>query len=125
MRAKGLHVSATLTLPVDAVTSTLVVYGGKGMGKTNFASVLVEEFATAGLRFAVIDPMGVWWGLRHDATGKGPGVEANGSLPRGSVVHHKDRNSENDALDNLQAMTRAAHAEEHRSEMNAAQWGVA
>lgn len=63
------------TLPVDAVTSTLVVYGGKGMGKTNFGSVLAEELSRASLRFAVIDPMGVWWGLRHSVDGKGPGVE--------------------------------------------------
>lgn len=72
---KKLRISLGLSLPADAVTSTLVVYGGKGMGKTNFASVLVEEFSTAGLRFAVIDPMGVWWGLRHDESGKGAGVK--------------------------------------------------
>lgn len=71
-----LKISPTLSLPTDAVTSTIVVYGGKGMGKTNLASVLVEEFAAAHLRFAVIDPMGVWWGLRHSASGKGAGVKA-------------------------------------------------
>jgi uncharacterized protein len=82
-----LHISKDLSLPVDAVTSTLIIYGGKGMGKTNSASVLVEEFAAADLRFAVIDPMGVWWGLRHDADGKGNGIEAlilggiHGDLP--------------------------------------------
>jgi len=70
-----LKISKDLSLPLDAVTSTLVVYGGKGMGKTNLASVLVEEFAACGLRFAVIDPMGVWWGLRHSADGKGAGIE--------------------------------------------------
>lgn len=71
-----LEISSDLKLPTDAATSTLVVYGGKGMGKTNLASVLVEEFAAAHLRFAVIDPMGVWWGLRHAAGGKGKGVKA-------------------------------------------------
>lgn len=75
MSARKLHVSAALALPQDVVTSTLIVYGGKGMGKTNFGSVLVEECAAAGLRFAVIDPMGVWWGLRHSEDGKGPGIE--------------------------------------------------
>lgn len=82
-----LHISDELALPADAVTSTIVVYGGKGMGKTNLASVLVEEFASAGLRFAVIDPMGVWWGLRHAADGKGLGIKVlilggiHGDLP--------------------------------------------
>lgn len=41
-------------------------------------------------------------------------VATNGELPRGWVVHHKDRDSMNDSIDNLQAMTRAAHLEEHR-----------
>lgn len=91
-----LHISRALSLPADAVTSTIVVYGGKGMGKTNFASVLVEEFASAGLRFVVIDPTGVWWGLRHDESGKGVGVKVlilggmHGDLPitpeSGSIV---------------------------------------
>jgi hypothetical protein len=45
------------------------------MGKTNLGSVLMEELARAGLRFSVVDPMGVWWGLRHDKSGKGKGIE--------------------------------------------------
>lgn len=72
---RKLHISAELSLPLDFITSTEVVYGGKGMGKTNLGSVLVEECAAAGLRFSVVDPMGVWWGLRHSADGKGPGIE--------------------------------------------------
>lgn len=72
---KLLHISSKLTLPADAVTSTIVIYGGKGMGKTNLAGVLVEEFASTGQRFAVIDPMGVWWGLRHSIDGKGNGIK--------------------------------------------------
>jgi hypothetical protein len=70
-----LRLAEDLALPLDTVTSTLVVYGGKGMGKTNLGSVLMEELARAGLRFAVVDPMGVWWGLRHDKGGKGKGIE--------------------------------------------------
>src|SRR5574342_310554 len=68
-------VSAELALPPDTVTSTLVAYGGKGMGKTNLGSVLVEELTRCGLRWAWLDPLGVSWGLRHSADGKGPGVE--------------------------------------------------
>jgi hypothetical protein len=67
--------SPGLKLPPDAVTSTLIVYGGKGMGKTTFGSVLCEELYTNKHRFAVVDPMGVWWGLRHSADGKGAGIE--------------------------------------------------
>lgn len=70
-----LRISDDLKLPNETATSTLVVYGGKGMGKTNFASVLAEELSASRQRFAAIDPMGVMWGLRHSADGKGPGVE--------------------------------------------------
>lgn len=70
-----LHISDDLLLPKDVVTSTLIVYGGKGMGKTNFGSVLVEELTAAGLRWAVLDPLGVWWGLRHSEDGKSAGIE--------------------------------------------------
>lgn len=75
MTARVLRISPDLALPLDAVTSTLVIYGGKGMGKTNLGSVFVEELARARQRFCVIDPVGVWWGLRHSADGNGPGIE--------------------------------------------------
>jgi len=84
---KKLHISDDLSLPPDTVTSTLVVYGGKGMGKTNLGSVLVEELTKVGLRWCALDPLGVWWGLRHSKDGKGPGIEcvilggAHGDIP--------------------------------------------
>lgn len=82
-----LRLAPDLALPEEAVTSTLVVYGGKGMGKTNFGSVFVEELTKAHLRWALLDPMGVAWGLRHSKDGKGPGIEcvllggAHGDIP--------------------------------------------
>jgi len=50
---------------------------------------------------------------------------AHGPVPRGSVVHHRDRDSLNDDLPNLQAMTRREHADEHRNELLAARAGSA
>lgn len=44
----------------------------------------------------------------------------NGEVPRGSVVHHRDRDSLHDAIENLQALTRKEHADEHRAELQAA-----
>jgi len=41
----------------------------------------------------------------------------HGPIPRGSVVHHADRNSLNDDPDNLQALTRKQHTAEHRLEI--------
>jgi uncharacterized protein len=73
---RGLQVfTAGTPLPVDTVTSTLIVYGGKGMGKTNLLSVLLEEMSKSGLRWCVVDPLGVLYGLRYGLDGKSPGVE--------------------------------------------------
>jgi uncharacterized protein len=36
--------------------------------------VLVEELLKAGLHAVVVDPIGVWWGLRTSADGKRPGL---------------------------------------------------
>lgn len=64
-----------LELPEDAVTQTMVVYGGKGMGKTVFGAVLAEELARKRKRFSVIDPVGRSWGLRWGADGKSDGLK--------------------------------------------------
>jgi hypothetical protein len=40
----------------------------------------------------------------------------HGPVPRGLLIHHKDRNTLNDDLDNLSAISRAEHLKEHRSE---------
>lgn len=70
----GMNIGTTLgpnnrvlpfSLPLDAVTQTGVIYGGKGMGKTTLASVLAEEFQANRQRFCYLDPMGVAWGLQH------------------------------------------------------------
>lgn len=44
----------------------------------------------------------------------------HGKVPRGSVVHHRDRDSLNDEPNNLQALTRKEHADEHRAELELA-----
>lgn len=41
-------------------------------------------------------------------------------LPKGKVVHHRDRNTLNDSSANLQALTRAEHIKVHREELLAA-----
>lgn len=41
-------------------------------------------------------------------------------LPKGKVVHHRDRNTLNDSSSNLQALTRAEHIQVHREELHEA-----
>lgn len=71
---KTLQISDTLKLPLEALTETFAVLGKRGSGKTNFGVVLVEELVGAGLPVVVIDPVGVWWGLRSSADGKEAGL---------------------------------------------------
>ena len=40
-----------------------------------------------------------------------------GAIPAGMVIHHKDRNSLNDSIGNLEILTRAEHLNEHRAEI--------
>jgi hypothetical protein len=70
----GLWLGEDLRFPPDVVTETLLIIAKRGSGKTHCASVLVEEMIKAGLRSCVIDPIGVWWGLRSNAAGDGPGL---------------------------------------------------
>lgn len=44
----------------------------------------------------------------------------HGPVARGLVIHHRDRDSLNDAPTNLQALTRKEHTDEHRGELEAA-----
>ena len=57
------------TLPDDAVTQTYGLLGKRGVGKTETAVVLAEELLDRGNQVVVIDPVGVWWGLRASADG--------------------------------------------------------
>jgi uncharacterized protein len=69
-----LRISPDLALPEEAVTQTFGILAVRGAGKTHTAMVLAEEMGKAGLPFVVIDPVGVWWGLRTSKDGKGPGL---------------------------------------------------
>lgn len=71
----GIVLAADLTLPVEAVTQTLAILAKRGVGKTTTARRLAEGFAAAGSQFVAVDPVGVWWGLRSSADGKGPGLD--------------------------------------------------
>jgi hypothetical protein len=71
----SLRISPTLELPLEAVTQTFGILAKRGVGKTYTASVMTEEMLKNNLPVVVIDPIGVWWGLRSAANGKGPGLK--------------------------------------------------
>jgi DNA helicase HerA-like ATPase len=71
---KPIKLSPELELPGDAATQKLAFLARSGAGKTYGAGVFVEQLVAAGNQVVVIDPVGVWWGLRLAADGKRPGI---------------------------------------------------
>ena len=61
----------TLSAP-DSTTMTAAILAKKGSGKTYLGMVLAEEFLTSpglGVPVVIVDPTGVWYGLRSMADG--------------------------------------------------------
>ena len=56
-------------LPASALDERLAIVGTSGSGKTYAAKGLVERLVDQGARVCVVDPLGVWWGLRAGADG--------------------------------------------------------
>lgn len=71
----SLYIAKNLKLPDEAVTQTFAILAKRGVGKTYTASVMAEEMLKANLHTVIVDPIGVWWGLRSAANGKGAGLK--------------------------------------------------
>ncbi|MDP9202340.1 MAG: DUF87 domain-containing protein [Gemmatimonadota bacterium] len=69
---KELAIAKDLSLPIDVVTQKNAFMGRTGSGKTYAATKLAELMLDAGAQIVVIDPVGVWYGLRLDKTGNAP-----------------------------------------------------
>lgn len=58
-------------IPAGALNRHIAILGANGSGKTSAAKVAIVETALhAGERIIVIDPTGVWWGLRLGRNGR-------------------------------------------------------
>ena len=51
-------------LPLSVLDGRLAIVGTSGSGKTYAAKGLVERLLDEGRRVCIVDPLGVWWGLR-------------------------------------------------------------
>jgi hypothetical protein len=56
-------------IPDEALDDRLGWIGTSGSGKTYNASAGVERLLDSGARVVIVDPLGVWWGLRLNADG--------------------------------------------------------
>lgn len=74
-------------IPEAALDDRLAFIGNSGSGKTYAAGAAVEQAIARGCRVVIVDPMGVWWGLRLGEDGRAPGLPvvifggAHGDLP--------------------------------------------
>ena len=84
---KRLEIGIDFSVPLDAVTQKMAYLGRTGSGKTYAATKMAEEMLNASVQIIVLDPVGVWYGLRLLADGKSPGIPIhvfgglNGDIP--------------------------------------------
>lgn len=71
---KKLHLSAAIEVPLDLVTEKLAWIGVTGSGKSYGAMKTAEELWAQHAQFVVLDPVGVWYGLRLAKDGKAAGI---------------------------------------------------
>ena len=64
----------TLELPLGAVTEVIPFLATRGAGKSFAAADFAEELYAHSLQFVVVDPMGVYWGLRSSRDGSKAGL---------------------------------------------------
>ena len=63
----------THPIPEAALDADIAILGKKGGGKTYTAKGVVERLLDMGRRVLILDPLGVWAGLRTGADGESPG----------------------------------------------------
>ena len=67
------HDLVSKPLPHGALDRRIAIVGTSGSGKTYAAKGFVERLLDCGARVTIVDPLGVWWGLRASADGTAPG----------------------------------------------------
>lgn len=75
IQPKTLKLASNLVLPISVVTDTWAWFGTRGTGKTFAAGATLEALYDAGAQFVYIDPVGVGYGLRLAANGRGRGLD--------------------------------------------------
>lgn len=74
-RSPVLHLSSTLTLPIDVAGEAIGLLATRGAGKSFTSAVLTEELFGHGIQVVVVDPAGVYWGLQSSYDGKRKGLD--------------------------------------------------
>ena len=73
-RPNELQLAKDFQLDIHALTKCYAILGQRGSGKTSTGVVMAEEMIAQGWPVAIIDPQGVWYGLRSSESGKDVGL---------------------------------------------------
>jgi uncharacterized protein len=74
--AKTIALGEGLDLPTaNAASQVYAFMGRRGSGKTYGCGRLIEQLLEHGGQVCIVDPVGIWHGLRRSADGKGPGYD--------------------------------------------------
>jgi hypothetical protein len=65
--------AGAFAFPDELLSQHVAIVGKVGSGKTYTSKGMVERLLASGRRVCILDPTGVWWGLRSNAAGKGAG----------------------------------------------------
>src|SRR5579862_3081770 len=91
--ATAVEIAPGLSLPVELAGRRTAVFGISGSGKSNTATVIVEQLLEAGEQVVLVDPKGEAWGLLSLASGKSSNLpvilfgEPNGHIETLSEAH--------------------------------------
>lgn len=66
-----MNITSSISLPPDTASRTIGILSQKGWGKTYTGLKLTELLLAQGCQTVVMDPTGVWWGLKAEGTGPG------------------------------------------------------
>lgn len=69
-----LKISDHLSLSIDVAGEAVGFLATRGAGKSYGSAAFIEELHAAGIQLCIIDPTGVYWGLRSSADGKREGL---------------------------------------------------
>lgn len=69
---KSIQLAKNLSMPINVMTNKIALMGGNGSGKTYTTMKILEEVLAAKGWVIVLDPVGIYYGLRLDKSGQKP-----------------------------------------------------
>ena len=92
---KNIRLSNAVVLPVELTTRRTAIFGISGSGKSNTATVCIEQLLAAGEQVVIVDPKGEGWGLQTSADGKKAGFDVIVfGQPRGDIPELREQHAD-------------------------------